>query len=56
MRLHHERGTFGDGVNDGERRPRRGVERGGLMGETEVRGDGDQNGTLKCVERDQSER
>lgn len=35
MCLHHQRGTFGDGVNDGERRLRRAEEREkwGLMGE-----------------------
>lgn len=28
-RLHHQRGTFGDGVNDGERRLQRDGEKGG---------------------------
>lgn len=40
MCLHHQRGTFGDGVNDGERRLRRDEERekrGGLMGRWEQR-------------------
>lgn len=40
MCLHHQRGTFADGVNDGERRLRRDEKRvkGGLMGGDGSRG------------------
>lgn len=50
MCLHHQRGTFGDGVNDGERRLRKDEEseKGGIDGEVraEVQGEGDEKGAV----------
>lgn len=54
MCLHHQRGTFGDGVNDGESRLRSDEEgeKWGLMGETgaEVQGEGDEKGVVRREE------